>query len=76
MTAIALELDEKMKHLDSKSAESLERLVRDALHSVETKNGGGTTQLSHDFFKKVAEEFGPDPLERPPQGEFEKREAW
>ena len=80
MTAIARELDEKLKALDARSADSLERLVRDALALIATQNGSSTTALAHslppDFFKKVAQEFGPEPFERPPQGESEQREDW
>lgn len=80
MTAIVRELDEKLKTLDAKSAASLEKLVHDALELVERQNGtanaGKPTHLPPDFFKKIAEEFGPEPFERPPQGEFEKREEW
>ena len=72
MTAIARELDEKLKTLDSKAALSLERLVRDALELVNSQNGTAT-HLPPEFFKKIAEEFGPEPFERPPQGESEQR---
>ena len=80
MTAIARELDEKLKTLDARTASSLERLVRDALEFVETRIGEAKVaeadRLPPDFFKKIAEEFGDEPFERPPQGEFEKREQW
>ena len=80
MTAIAQELDEKLKTLDARAAASLERLVRDPLDLINTQNKSSSVppvhHLPHDFFKKIAEEFGPGPLERPPQGDFEQREAW
>lgn len=80
MTAIARELDEKLKSLDARSADSLERLVRDALALITTQNGSSTTAPAHrlppDFFQRIAQEFGPEPFERPPQGEPEQREAW
>ena len=80
MTAIAHELDEKLKLLDAKAASSLEKLVRDALELVDSQNGNahGTkpARLPSDFFSKIAQEFGPEPFERPPQGEFEKRDNW
>ena len=80
MTAIARELDEKLRTLDARGADSLERLVRDALAFIDTQNGSSATspagRLPPDFFKKIAEEFGPEPFERPPQGEPEQREAW
>ena len=77
MFAIAEELDAKLKTLDARAASSLEKLVRDALELVETQNGTGRPQrLPPDFFTRIAREFGSEPFERPPQGEFEKREAW
>jgi hypothetical protein len=70
-------LDANLKTLDAKAASSLEKLVRDALELVETQNGAGPPdRLAPDFFARIAREFGSEPLERPPQGEFEKREAW
>jgi len=77
MSAIAQELDAKLKMLDAKAAASLEKLVRDALELVDTQNGGRPPdRLPPDFFTRIAHEFESDPFERPPQGEFEKREAW
>jgi len=80
MNGIARELDEKLKTLDAKAAKSLERLVREALALVDAQNGTSvatnTDRLPPEFFKKIAEEFGPEPFERPPQGESEQREAW
>ena len=80
MTAIAHELDEKLKTLDARAASSLERLVRDALDLVDSQNGNAHAAkpgcLPSDFFTKIAQEFGPEPFERPPQGESEKRENW
>ncbi len=80
MTAIARELDEKLKTLDAKAAASLEKLVLDALELVETRNGGVNSTKAHrlppEFFRKIAEEFGTEPFERPSQGSFEKRENW
>src|SRR5437660_5068989 len=77
MSAIAEQLDAKLKTLDARAASSLEKLVRDALELVETQNGGiHSERLAPDFFTRVAREFGAEPFERPPQGEFEKRQAW
>ena len=75
MTAIARELDEKLKTLDAQSAASLEKAVRDAIHAavICPQPAPGWPP---DFFEKLAEEWGPEPFERPPQGEFEKREDW
>ncbi len=77
MSAIAEQLDAKLKTLDAKAASSLEKLVRDALELVETQNAAvRPDRLPTDFFARIAQEFGSEPFERPPQGEFEKREAW
>jgi hypothetical protein len=77
MSAIAEELDAKLKMLDARAASSLEKLVRDALELVETQNGAARPdRLPPDFFTRIAQEFGAEPFERPPQGESERREAW
>ena len=76
MFAIAEELDAKLKTLDARAASSLEKLVRDALELVETQNRVRPGRLPSDFFTRIAKEFGSEPFERPPQGEFDKREAW
>ena len=77
MTAIAEQLDAKLNSLDAKAASSLEKLVRDALEMVEASNGiSRSDRLPLDFFSRIAREFGSEPFERPPQGEFEKREEW
>ena len=80
MTAIARELDNKLKELDARSADSLERLVREALalvdatnHTLEQLPAGS---LDPDFFKSIAKEFGSEPFERPQQGNSENRETW
>ena len=76
MTAIAQELDEKLRTLDADATSALEKLVRDALELVQLQNGPGKTakgdRLPPDFFTKIAGEFGSEPFERPAQGEFEK----
>ena len=77
MSAIAEQLDAKLKTLDARAAFSLEKLVRDALELVEIQNGAVRPErLPPDFFSRIAGEFGSEPFERPPQGEFEKREGW
>jgi hypothetical protein len=77
VSGIAEQLDAKLKALDARAASSLEKLVRDALELVETQNGNVRPErLPPDFFSRIAQEFGSEPFERPPQGEFEKREAW
>ena len=67
----------QLNSLDAKAASSLEKLVRDALEMVESSNGiSQSDRLPLDFFSRIAREFGGEPFERPPQGEFEKREEW
>ena len=67
----------QLNSLDAKAASSLEKLVRDALEMVESSNGiSRSDRLPLDFFSRIAREFGGEPFERPPQGEFEKREEW
>ena len=77
MTTIAEQLDAKLNSLDAKAAASLEKLVRDALEVVESSNGASRSDgLPLKFFSRIAREFGSEPFDRPPQGEFEKREEW
>ena len=77
MSAIAHQLDAKLKTLDAQAAAALEKLVRDALELVETRNGAVPPgRLPPDFFTRISREFGNEPFERPPQGESERREAW
>ena len=75
MTAIAIELDQKLQTLDHETAASVERLVRDALQLAEKKSTAQPA-LSADFWKQIREHWGDEPFERPPQGEYEKREEW
>lgn len=77
MRPIVQELDDKLNKLDSKAASSLENLVRNALELVDAPNGPARLgQLPPDFFSRISHEFGPEPFDRPPQGEFEKRANW
>ncbi|MCW5551277.1 MAG: hypothetical protein KIS67_03820 [Verrucomicrobiae bacterium] len=76
MTAIAVELDQKLKTLDPETAASVEQLVRDALELAEKRKGNAAKESHRDFIKRMAGSFGDEPFERPPQGEFEKREDW
>ncbi len=80
MTAIAVELDQKLQQLDPMTAASVERLVRDALQLAEQKAApAGDTEAiaSHRaHIAKFAGIWAGDDFERPPQGESEKREEW
>jgi hypothetical protein len=63
--------------LDARAASFLEKLVRYALELVDNQNGAARPgRLPPDFFARVAFEFGGEPFERPPQGDFEQREGW
>ena len=75
MTAIAAELDHKLQSFDPETAASVERLVRDALLLAERKPKAASP-LPLDFWQKLRADWGDEPFERPPQGEFEKRENW
>jgi len=77
VTAIAEQLEQRLKTLDVRAASSLEKLVRDALELVESQHGiSQSGPLPPDFFTRISEEFGSEPLDRPPQGDFEKRQEW
>jgi hypothetical protein len=77
VTAIAEQLDKKLKTLDPKAASVLEKLVRDALELVESQSDAGQSRpLPPHFLSGIRAEFGPEPFERPAQGEFEKRQEW
>ena len=76
MTAIALELDQKLQSFDPATAASVERLVRDALQLAEGNPVPASRESHREFIRRIAGSFGDEPFERPPQGEFEKREDW
>ena len=76
MNAIAVELDRKLQGLDPDTAASVERLVRDALHLAEQKRSAVPKESHREFIQRLRGSFGDEPFERPPQGEFEKREDW
>jgi len=77
VTAIAQQLDDKLRSLDAKAAASLEKLVQDALELVDSQDQASQSKrLPPDFFRRIAQEFGNEPFERPAQGEFEKRPDW
>lgn len=75
MTAIAAELDRKLRELDPKTAASVEQLVRDALQLAEQGKANGSSWPPN-FWERIREDWGTEPFERPPQGELEKREDW
>jgi hypothetical protein len=76
MTAIAIELDKKLQSFDPETAASVEQLVRDALQLAEKKGAVASKESHREFIQRIAGSFGDEAFERPPQGEFEKREDW
>ena len=80
MTAIAVELDRKLQSLDPETAALLERLVRDALQRTDKSPvaaADATALAEHQaHIAKFAGIWAGDDFERPPQGQFEKREDW
>ena len=75
MNAIAIELDQKLQRFDPETAASVEQLVRDALRLAEKKaNVAATWPVG--FWQNIRADWGTEPFERPPQGDFEKREDW
>lgn len=80
MTAIAAELDQKLQTLDPETAAYVERLVRAALRQAESNLAptADTKALAEHqaHIDKFAGIWAGDDFERPPQGEFEKREDW
>jgi hypothetical protein len=75
MTAIAAELDQKLKGLDPETAASVERLVRDVLRLAEIKPGMASAWPAG-FWQSIRADWGTEPFERPAQGDLEKREEW
>ena len=75
MNAIAIELDKKLQSLDPETAASVEQLVRDTLQLATRKQTNGLT-WPPDFWQKIRADWGDEPFERPPQGEFESRKEW
>ena len=80
MTAIAAELDRKLQTLDPDTAAFLECLVRDALQRADKSPATGADARAlaehQAHIAKFAGIWAGDDFERPPQGEYEKREDW
>ena len=49
--------------------------MRDALHLADRKKNGAQTWPAG-FWQQIRADWGSEPFERPPQGDFEKREDW
>jgi hypothetical protein len=63
-------------HLDASTAASVERLVLDALELVDQREKSTASVWPDGFWSQIRDDFGTEGIERPPQGEFEKREIW
>jgi hypothetical protein len=75
MSSIALELEAALKTLPPVKAQAVEQEIRRVLAGA--TSGAMPRKESHrEFIERMAGSFGDEPFERPPQGEFEKREEW
>jgi hypothetical protein len=72
MNPLAEELDEKLQTLDPVRAKRLESLVREAMLRAEHEETG----WPEGYFEDTAGAFADEEFERPPQGEFPRRETW
>jgi hypothetical protein len=77
MTQIALELDDRLRRLDARTAEHVESLVREVVALT------GPMELPKDamgyppgYFEATAGSFANEPLERPAPLPHEEREDW
>lgn len=77
MLAVVEELDRVLKSADAKTAERLEAQVRELIETV-TKTAAPTKGKGRPpgYFERTYGSFRDEPLERPEQLPFEKREAW
>jgi len=74
MNKIAKELDDKLRSLDPKRAESLESIVRKAITKIDEQPA--SDDWPEGYFEEVLGSFADEPLERAPQGELPKRDEW
>ena len=75
MSAIAVELDQKLQSLDPETAASVVQIVRDALQLAEKRKTAAAAWPAG-FWQRVRADWGGEAFERPPQGNFEEREDW
>ncbi|HEV7405756.1 MAG TPA: hypothetical protein VGO11_22625 [Chthoniobacteraceae bacterium] len=77
MTQIALELDERLRRLDARTAERVESVVREVLALTGSKEEP-KDELGYPlgYFESTAGSFAKEPLERPVALPFENREVW
>ena len=83
MTAIARELDVKLQTLDAIRATKLERAIRDVIDLAGSTESNGNRAAAIEEHRAHWQEMdgilaGMDwsGIERPPQGELDKREDW
>ena len=76
MTTIATELDDRLQRLDPAAVAHVEKLIFEALALAESRQHPSADQWPTGYFEQTAGAFADEPIERPPQGAFEKREAW
>lgn len=74
MNTVAQELDEKLRTLDPKRAESLESIVRKAIANIDKQND--SDEWPKGYFEEVLGSFANEPLERAPQGDLPKHDEW
>lgn len=74
MNRIAKELDQKLQELDPKSAEALQRMVRDAIKQIDKSNE--SADWPEGYFEEILGSFANEPLERAPQGKLPERGEW
>ena len=75
MSSIALELEATLKTLPPVKAQAVEQEVRRVLAGA-TSGATPRKETHREFIQRMAGSFGNEPFERPPQGDFEKREDW
>jgi len=67
MTAIAKELDARLRALDPQTAAHVEKLVREALALVDGRAANGHSDWPAGYFDETAGSFANERIERPEQ---------
>jgi len=77
MNQIVKQLDEKLRTLDPARARNLETLVRHAMECAERGEVGTSPNgWPAGYFEETAGALAGEDFERPPQGEFPRRDEW
>lgn len=74
MNRLAQQLDEKLRTLNPARAQYLESLVREALDRAEL--GDSASGWPTGYFEQTCGVLAGEDFERPPQGEFPRRDDW